>query len=360
MTSPIPPGSIIGILGSGQLGRMSALAAAQLGYRTHIYAPDALNSPAAQVSAFNTQAKYEDIEALTEFANQCDIITLEFENLPVDALEAIHKITDIRPGLDILTLTQDRLLEKQFANDHGLETTPFAAIHCHDDLLKLADILGDQYILKTTRFGYDGKGQKRITSPIISSAQAAEIWQELGSVPLIAEGFIDFQTELSVIVARSPSGDIQCYEPSENFHQNQILKRSVVPGNFSESIIVKAQEIAVKFAESLNLAGLIAIELFLTKDQKLLINEFAPRPHNSGHWTQDACLISQFEQHIRAICDLPLGSSQRIADVEMHNLLGDEALDWLKITQSPNAGLHLYGKSDVKPGRKMGHVNYLK
>ena len=360
MASPIPPGSIIGILGSGQLGRMSALAAAQLGYRTHIYAPDALNSPASQVSAFNTQANYEDIEALSEFAHQCDIITLEFENLPVQALESIQAITDIRPGLDILRLTQDRLLEKQFANDHGLETAPFAAIHSSNDLLKLAEILGDQYILKTTRFGYDGKGQKRISAPITSPTQAEDIWQELGAVPLIAEGFIDFQTELSVIVARSPSGDMQCYEPSENFHQNQILKRSIVPGNFSESIIAKAQEIAMQFAESLELSGLIAIELFLTKDQKLLINEFAPRPHNSGHWTQDACLISQFEQHIRAICDLPLGSPKRVADVEMHNLLGDEALDWLNITQAANAGLHLYGKSEVKPGRKMGHVNYLK
>ncbi len=361
MASPIPPGSTIGILGSGQLGRMSALAAAQLGYKTHIYAPDAFHSPAADVCSNITQAEYDDLQALKTFAGQCDVLTFEFENVPIAPLERIADLVTIRPSIKILQVTQDRLLEKQFANAQGIQTAPFKAIHKSDDLLSLeTHFKASPYILKTTRFGYDGKGQKKITDPITNLAEAQLIWQELGSVPLIAEAFINFETELSVIVARTPTGDIQCYEPSQNLHQDQILKRSLVPGNFSAEIIKKAKNTAIVFANALDLSGLIAIEFFLQQDQSLMFNEFAPRPHNSGHWTQDACLISQFEQHIRAICNLPLGNPMRHSDVEMQNLIGEEVQDWYEIQQHPNACLHLYGKANIKSGRKMGHVNYLK
>ncbi len=352
---PIPPGATVGILGGGQLGRMIALAAARLGYRCHIFCPEA-DSPAAQVSAAMTVADYEDREALRRFAADVDVVTLEFENVPLVAVETLTATVPVRPGARALEVAQDRIVEKDFLRSIDVPTTDYRQAENANDVAAAALELGTPCVLKTTRFGYDGKGQVRI-----DDADAAEAaWAEMGGQIGIVEAFVDFDCEISVLVARGPDGQVVSYCPVENRHANHILDTTIAPANISDAVAVQAIDLATRTAEALDYVGLLAVEMFVTRDGAVLVNEIAPRPHNSGHWTIDACLTSQFEQAVRAACALPLGSADRVADAEMKNLLGDDAARWPELLADPGAHLHLYGKAEARPGRKMGHVTWLK
>ncbi len=349
-TAPIPPGATIGILGGGQLGRMSALAAAELGYRVHIFAPDA-RSPAALVAAAETIAPYDDRQALAAFAAAVDVVTLEFENVPADSAEFLAGLVHVRPGAAVLGVCQDRAAEKTFAAKHQIATARFAVIDAPGDLDTAAQV-GFPAILKTRRDGYDGKGQ-------ISVADAADLataWAALDHRPAILEAKVAFRRELSVIAARNTQGDTAVFPLAENHHTDGILSRSLAPAEASSAIHDRAAEIGRTLAEALDISGLLAVELFETPGGDLLMNEMAPRPHNSGHWTQDACRTSQFEQHIRAVCGLPLGSVAATGRAVMDNLIGGAVNDWAAILADPEARLHLYDKGDARPGRKMGHV----
>lgn len=352
--SPLPPGSTIGIIGSGQLGRMAALAAARLGYRVHVFSPEA-DSPTEQVAARATVAAYTDHQALTAFARSVDVVTFEFENIPAESVRVLESLIPVHPSWRVLEIGQDRVTEKSFFNDLGISTAPWAAVNSLDDLRAAVDRLGRPAVLKTTRFGYDGKGQVKIT-PQTDLEQA---WTTIGGKPAILEGFIDFQGEISVIIARSANGETAVFDPGWNVHANHILDTTTVPAPIGDTLVRDARTIARKAAEALDLVGLLAVELFVTHDERLLVNEMAPRPHNSGHWTMDACLTDQFEQFIRAVCGVPLGSPERHSDAVMKNLIGDAADAWLDILRDPKARLHLYGKAQARPGRKMGHVNRL-
>jgi 5-(carboxyamino)imidazole ribonucleotide synthase len=324
----------IGIVGGGQLGRMLSLAAARLGVTTHIYSPEK-NAPAFQVTPFQTCAAYEDEVALTAFARGCDVITYEFENIPVATVAYLNSITPVYPARNALEVTQDKL----------------------DDLTQAVHFCGAPSILKTRRFGYDGKGQVKITDARTETLEKA--WQDVQSQPCILEAFIPFVSELSVIIARGLDGSTAAYEPSRNIHENHILKRSILPAGLLGDTMDKAKEQARQIAQKLDYCGILSVEFFLGPDQSLIINELAPRVHNSGHWTMDAAITCQFEQHIRAILGLPLGNPARTLDVTMVNLLGEEALALTPFLTDPQACLHLYGKGDPRPGRKMGHVNLL-
>lgn len=352
--SVLPPGSVIGILGGGQLGRMTALAAARLGYRCHILAPEA-ESPAADVSAAFTCAPWDDGAALDAFADAVDVVTLEFENVPVAALERLAGKVPVRPGASVLEVTQDRLAEKAFINRQGIATAPWRAIAAEAEIAPALAELGGRGVLKTTRMGYDGKGQALLRGP----GDIAPAWQALGGGPLILEGFVEFAMELSVITARGPDGSMASYVPVENRHRDHILKTTRAPAPVSHGQAQAAVAMAERLTAGLDAVGLIAVEMFLARDGRLLVNELAPRPHNSGHWTMDACHCSQFEQLVRAVCGLPLGDPSRLADAEMENLLGDEADRWAAFLAEPGARLHLYGKREARAGRKMGHVNRL-
>ena len=351
MTEALKTGATIGILGGGQLGRMLAVAAARLGFRTHIFEPGA-NPPAGDVAHALTTAGYDDVDALTAFAKSVDIVTFEFENIPTDALDVIENITPIRPNREALRTSQDRLVEKQFLEGLGLTVAPFADIANAADLEAAMTTIGAPSILKTRRFGYDGKGQSRLRS----ADDAAGALADMAGNPAVLEGFVNFTAEVSVIAARSPSGEVACFDPGENVHRDGILHTTTVPARLSAAQRMDAVLLAAKILNALDYVGVLGVELFVTP-QGLIVNEIAPRVHNSGHWTQQGCGVDQFEQHIRAITGWPLGDGSRYADVVMENLIGDDMDRVPELAREKNTSLHLYGKASVKPGRKMGHVN---
>lgn len=349
---PLPPGSTVGILGGGQLGRMLALAAARLGLKTHVYS-DESESCAFHVATATTRASFGDKRALSQFATACDVVTFEFENVPDQTLRHIGQHAPVAPGPDALALTQDRFIEKSFVTGLGLSTAPFRNVESEDDAISAFAALGARAVLKTRKFGYDGKGQR-----IASNAEDAQrAFQEVGRVPSILEAFVDFDFEASVVAARGRDGSFAAYDVARNEHENHILRRSTVPaplpGNTQQDAIAMARGIA----EALNYVGVLGVELFVTKEGKLLVNEIAPRVHNSGHWTLEACAVSQFEQHIRAVAGWPLGHPERHSDAVMQNIIGEEIGDWFGMTDK--AGLQIYGKRVVRPGRKMGHFTTL-
>jgi 5-(carboxyamino)imidazole ribonucleotide synthase len=350
----LAPGAVIGIVGGGQLGRMIALAAARLGYRCHILAPEQ-DSPAAQVTNLATVAPYEDVAALARFAAAVDVVTMEFENLPVDALAALAQARPVHPAPSVLAICQDRRKEKAFLSGIGVPTAPYAIVEGADSLDRALAELGWPAILKTARLGYDGKGQVKIDADAgLDDARATA-----AAAPCVLEGWIDFEREISVITARGRDSAQVSYVPVENRHRDQILVQTMAPAPITADLAGQAQALAERIAAELGLVGLLAVEMFVTRDRRLLVNELAPRPHNSGHWTIDACAVSQFEQLVRAICGLPLGDPARFADAVMENLLGGEVERWRAILAEPGARLHLYGKAAIRPGRKLGHVTRL-
>ena len=352
--APVAPGGTIGILGGGQLGRMLALAAARLGLKAHIFSDEA-DAPAFQVSAERTHARYDNEKALDAFSASCDVVTFEFENVPASTVEILARRKPIFPSARALATAQDRFDEKSFVQSLGLKTTPFAAIGCDEDIESAVAKIGVPAILKTRRLGYDGKGQVKIAN----AADARGASRVFKNAPAILEGFVDFAFEASVIAARGHDGSFAAYDPPENFHENHILRRSTVPSRLSASQCTEAKAIAARIAGALDYVGVLAVELFVCKDGALLVNEIAPRVHNSGHWTLEACVVSQFEQHIRAVAGWPLGDATRHSDAVMENLIGDEAADWQALAAKGGA-LHLYGKSEIRAGRKMGHVTQIK
>lgn len=351
MTNPLPQGATIGILGGGQLGRMLSVAASRLGFKTHIFEPS-VNPPAGHVADQVTVASYDDVVALTSFASTCDVITYEFENIPTSALDTLEALRPIHPNRRALATSQDRLVEKEFLQSLGLNTAPFATVDTLDDLTAAISSVGTPAILKTRRFGYDGKGQARI----MTAADAAQAHADMAGAPSLLEGFIDFSHEVSVIAARGQQGDIACFDPGQNVHVDGILHTTTVPATLTNAQSTDAVLLAARILNELDYVGVMGVELFVTP-QGLIVNEFAPRVHNSGHWTQNGCAIDQFEQHIRAVAGWPLGDGKRHSDVTMENLIGDDMDKVATLAAEPNTALHLYGKADVKPGRKMGHVN---
>ena len=351
MTDLLATGATIGILGGGQLGRMLSVAAARLGLRCHIFEPGA-NPPAGDVAHAVTTAAYEDEDALRAFAQSVDVITYEFENIPTSALDIIEKIKPVRPGRKALRVSQDRLVEKAFLSELGLQTAPFAAVDDAQDLAEAIAEIGLPAILKTRRFGYDGKGQLRIMTPDDAEAALAD----MAGQPAVLEGFVNFSREVSVIAARNEAGDVACFDPGENVHEGGILRTTTVPARLSGAQRTDAVLLAAKILNKLRYVGVMGVELFVT-DKGLIVNEIAPRVHNSGHWTQQGCTIDQFEQHIRAVAGWPLGDGTRYADVMMENLIGDDMDRIPELAKTANTAIHLYGKAEVKPGRKMGHVN---
>lgn len=347
----LAPGSTIGILGGGQLGRMLAVAAAELGFDCVVYEPEA-DCPAGRVAARCITAAWDDQEALAAFADCVDVVTFEFENVPAPSLAFLEKRAVIRPGLKSLQLTQDRLVEKQFIQGLGLETAPFAACDTLEDLNGAVAAIGLPAILKTRTLGYDGKGQFRLSQP----SDAAEAWAALGGTPAILEGFVPFDREVSVILARAVDGSFAAYDVTENVHQGGILRTSTVPAQVSDALGAQAVAAAAQIAEALDHIGVLAVEFFVV-GEGLVINEIAPRVHNSGHWTQDGCAADQFQQHIRAVVHWPLASTKRHApNVVMTNLIGKDVDAWADLAGQPDTFVHLYGKRAVRDGRKMGHV----
>lgn len=350
--------AVIGILGGGQLGRMLALAAARLGHRCHVLAPET-ESSAFDVVRRGTRADYTDEEALARFAEDCDVVTYEFENVPDRAARFLSSRLPVRPDPRALGTTQDRFREKSFIRGLGFSVPDFLAVDDLDGLKAAVAQIGRPSVLKTRRFGYDGKGQATIRAETdLDEAHAA-----IGRQPAILEAFVPFDCEVSVVVARSLSGEVAAYDVTRNEHENHILRRSIVPAGVSPAVEEEALSIAREIAVGLDYVGVMGVEMFVASErgrERVLINEIAPRVHNSGHWTMDACAVSQFEQHIRAILGLPLGDPRRHADVEMTNLLGQDVENLSAIMAARNTAVHLYGKMAVRPGRKMGHVNRLK
>ncbi len=353
LIKPVPPGGTIGIIGGGQLGRMLALAAARLGLKTAIY-NDAPDAPAFQVTQTFVTASYEDLDALARFADACDAVTFEFENLPAHAIAHLADHVPVRPGAHALAVTQDRLSEKTFVEKLGLKTAPFFEVSSAAQAGAAFDKLNGPGILKTRRFGYDGKGQAKV----IAREDTVKAFESFKGAPSILEGFVDFSYEASVVAARGADGAFAAYDPPQNEHENHILRRSTVPSRLDASQVEEAKTIARKIADALDYVGVLAVELFVAADGALLVNEIAPRVHNSGHWTIEACQCSQFEQHIRAVAGWPLGASHRHADAVMENIIGAEADAWEALAKS--GALHLYGKTEARTGRKMGHVTRLK
>ena len=348
--APLPPGSTIGILGGGQLGRMLALAAARLGFKVHIYCPDA-GGPAAQVADGELNAPYDNLKAIHAFASRCDVITYEFENIPSMSARTAATVCPVRPRAKALDVAQDRVTEKTFIhNEAGVPVTGFRAVDNEFDAIRAARSLGLPAVLKTRRFGYDGKGQAIVKTE--SSIKTA--YKDLGSKDLILEAFVPFVREVSVVAARSVNGETASYPLIENVHKNHMLHTSVAPAAADTG---EAQTLAIKILQALDYVGVMATEFFQLEDGSLIVNEIAPRVHNSGHWTQDAACVDQFELHIRAICGWPLGNVTPLHTVEMTNLVGTDVNDWQALAKDPSAALHLYGKTDPRPGRKMGHVN---
>ncbi|MCV2888671.1 5-(carboxyamino)imidazole ribonucleotide synthase [Ruegeria aquimaris] len=351
MSEALKPGARIGILGGGQLGRMLSVAAARLGFVTHIYEPGA-NPPAGQVADRVSTASYDDAEALAQFAASVDVITYEFENIPTEALDILEAHRPIRPGREALRVSQDRLTEKSFLRDLGLMTAPFADVTDPASLEVAIGEIGTPAILKTRRFGYDGKGQARLKSP----GDAAAALADMAGAPAILEGFVEFSHEVSVIAARGLDGQVACFDPGENVHRDGILHTTTVPARLSAAQRTDAVLLAARILNALDYVGVMGVELFVTP-AGLIVNEIAPRVHNSGHWTQNGCAVDQFEQHVRAVAGWPLGDGQRHADVVMENLIGADMDRVPELAIERDLALHLYGKAEAKPGRKMGHVN---
>ncbi len=352
--SSLTSGFTIGILGGGQLGRMLALSAASLGLKTHIYAPEA-DSPAFEVASTHTRAEYEDEAALRRFAASVDVITYEFENVPAQTAFVLDALKPVRPNVRALSVAQDRWVEKSFLRDLGIAVADFVAVDSVEDVHAALKTLGLPCVLKTRRFGYDGKGQV-----IIRSVEAAaDAFHSLGGVACIAEAFVPFQAEVSMVVARTLNGQFAAFDLTLNHHRHHILHTSTVPSLMSAAIEQQAHAVAQKIADASAYIGVFAVEFFTLASGALLVNEIAPRVHNSGHWTMNACAVSQFEQHIRAVAGLPLGSPYRHSNAVMTNLIGDDVARWRDLLAQPHACLHLYGKNEARVGRKMGHVTQL-
>jgi 5-(carboxyamino)imidazole ribonucleotide synthase len=356
--SVIQPGSVLGVFGGGQLGRMFAQAAAQLGYHVHVFAPES-NPPAAQVAVRHWQHEYEDSAAVQAFAQTVQAVTCEFENIPPAALETAARFVPTRPDAQILAIAQDRRLEREFLDQHNLPTTKHASVKSQADLPAALENVGGHGVLKSQRFGYDGKGQARVEDP----AEISTAWQQIGAVPAIYEAWVDLSAEISLVVARSTRGEIAFFGPLENVHVNHILDITTCPADIPEAIKNRAIEIGQHVAEALDLVGLICVEMFVTSHGEILINELAPRPHNSGHLTIEAHVTSQFEQQVRTLCGLPLGNTRLRQPAAMVNLLGDlwtdGEPDFSAMLPQSDVHLHLYGKQEPRPGRKMGHITAL-
>jgi len=344
-------GATIGILGGGQLGRMLSVAASRLGFKTCIFEPGG-DCPASHVANYHFQASYDDADALEKFAKSVDVITYEFENIPTSALDILEGFCQIHPNRETLRVSQDRLTEKEFLNNLGLKTAPYQAVDTLDDLNDATTRIGVPAILKTRRFGYDGKGQARIKS----AADVASAFDDMAGAPAILEGFVNFTHEVSVIGARGMNGEVSCYDPGENVHRDGILHTTTLPANLTAHQRMDAVLLTGQILRALDYVGVMGVELFVTPSG-LIVNEIAPRVHNSGHWTQNGCAIDQFEQHIRAVAGWPLGDGTRHSDVVMENLIGHDMDRLPELMADANVSLHLYGKADVKAGRKMGHFN---
>jgi len=352
---PLAPGSVIGILGGGQLGRMTAMAAARLGFDVAVLDPET-GAPAARLASHVIVAPYDDPEALARLADVSDVITFEFENVPAGAIEFLGKRgAEVAPTGRALAIAQDRLAEKQFLGEAGAPTVAFAQVDSPADIVAALEKLGRPLLIKSRRGGYDGKGQAWVEH----ASEAAAVFAAVGAQPSIAESPADFRRELSVIAARGRDGEIALYPLAENHHADGILRRTVAPAKAAPTILGQAERIAATLLAALDYVGVIAVELFERDDGRLLVNEFAPRVHNSGHWTLDGCEVDQFEQHIRAIAGWPLGPTHAVARVEMTNLIGEEVSEWRRLSAEPETRLWLYGKAEARPGRKMGHVNRL-
>jgi 5-(carboxyamino)imidazole ribonucleotide synthase len=347
------PGATIGILGGGQLGRMLALAAAKLGLKSHIYCPDP-QSPAFDVTPLKTVAAYDDAAALRAFATAVDVITYEFENVPAETAEILASLKPLRPGANALAISQNRLAEKSFLASKNIPVAPYRAVHSLDELNDAISAIGLPAVLKTTRLGYDGKGQRVLRAP----EDAASAFADLKPHPLVLEGFVDFEKEISVVVARGADGTVRAFDPAENVHRDHILFTSTVPAEIAPGIAKHAAMLAKVIVVALDYVGVLGVEFFVIGGERpsLVVNEIAPRVHNSGHWTEAVCLTDQFEQHIRAVAGWPLGDPQRYADVVMQNLIGDE-VDIVPGGIDGDTQPHLYGKAEARPGRKMGHIN---
>ena len=353
-SGPLVPGARIGVLGGGQLGRMLSLAAAPLGYTCHIFAPEA-DPPAAQVAAALTTADYDDLAALDRFAAAVDVVTYEFENVPAATVAHLAQVVPVRPGARPLEVAQDRLAEKDFARAQGAGTAPYRAVGSQAELAAALEEIGRPGVLKTRRMGYDGKGQ----AVIREGDDVAQAWAAMRDRPAILEGFVAFDREISVIAARGLDGVVVAYPPVENSHEDGILRHSRVPASVSPELARRATETVSGFLQALDYVGVLAVEFFVAGDE-LLVNEMAPRVHNSGHWSIEGAVTSQFEQHIRAVCGLPLGSPALTGSAEMRNLIGDEAADVARYLGEADCHLHLYGKAEARPGRKMGHVTWVR
>lgn len=349
-------GSVIGIMGAGQLGKMTADAAKLLGYKTHIFAPED-NAPAHLSCDAYTVAPYDDIQALEKFASQVDVVTFEFENVPARSVKFLEEKAVVYPGWKVLEISQNRIKEKDFINAQAIATAPYRRLTSAAELEQaLLEPCFAKAIVKTTEFGYDGKGQARVDT----TSDAQQVWSQLGTNEAVIEGFVDFVCEISVIVASNARGERKAFRPAENIHKEGILDVSFVPAkHMDEQTGQRAREIALKLVESLELVGLLAVEFFVTKNGDLLVNEIAPRPHNSGHWTMDGAITSQFEQFVRAVCNLPLGEVTMKHPTRMLNLIGADVETLEELSAKDGAVVHMYGKEEVRAGRKMGHINYV-
>jgi 5-(carboxyamino)imidazole ribonucleotide synthase len=358
MNRIILPGSVIGVLGSGQLGRMFAIAARRMGYRVRVLSPDD-DTPTGQIADVEVQTDYEDLDAVARFARGVDVMTFEFENVPVATAEVADRYVPVRPTGKVLHTTQNRLREKTFLRNAGLPVTPFAPVHTSEGLQEAVAAVGLPAVLKTASWGYDGRGQACVES----DEQAATAWQSLGGGEAVLERWVDFESELSVVAVRSIGGEVVCFDPITNTHQHHILDMSVAPATVSPPTAAAAVEIARTVLSELQVVGVLCVELFVTRTGELLINELAPRPHNSGHLTINAHASCQFEQQVRAVCGLPLASVEQLRPAAMVNLLGDlwsaGEPNWARACASPDVKLHLYGKREARPGRKMGHLTVL-
>ena len=357
MAKALPPGSTIGILGGGQLGRMLSLAAGRLGLKCHIYSDS--RGPAFDVASETTVGEFGDIEGIEAFARSVDVVTYEFENVPSKTADAAERFAPLRPGTKALDVCQDRLKEKTFVSNLGISVAPFAAINSEQDFGRAIEKVGPKAILKTRRLGYDGKGQARIEA----ASELPKAFEAIARQPAVLEGFITFEYEVSVLVVRAITGEMRFYDVPLNTHKDGILDTSTVPSPLTPAHAARAREIAAAIAEAFGYVGLLAVEMFYlganAKDP-LVVNEMAPRVHNSGHWTMDACLCSQFENHMRAVAGWPLGPTERHSDAVMTNLIGHDADAWEKLAAEPGTSVHLYGKHEARAGRKMGHVNRIR
>lgn len=355
---PILPGSTLGVLGSGQLGRMFAIAARRLGYRVHVLSPDD-DTPTGQVADVEYRAAYDDLDAIAKFAKGVSVVTFEFENVPAATTEVCERFAPVRPGGNVLHTTQNRIREKSFLRDAGIPVTPFWPVRVKDELVAALDSAGTPAVLKTAEWGYDGKGQAKITA----AADIDTLWPKFAAGESILEAFIDFQCEISVVAARGTNGQVVTYSPSLNTHHNHILDISVAPAPVNSQVAALAEDIAREIMQRLNVVGVLCVEFFVDHHDQLMVNELAPRPHNSGHLTIDACTACQFEQQVRAVCGLPLGSTRQHRPAAMANLLGDvwQAAEpnWSAALALPDIKLHLYGKAEPRVGRKMGHLTAL-